>query len=506
MSKKNLDKLFQEKFSNFSDLPTEKVWKSIETSLNKKKKSRKVIPFWWKLGGIAAVLAIGLFLTNPFKDHSTDPNTIITDVEQVKEDPQRQIKEIEQSPIHNTPEVVGQTPSDHVKNEGANGIDTKTKPFNTPSATATTPNTQGEVADSKNQGPLLTQQSEIAQIAVQDEGETDKINEDENTLTTEHESFVVAGEQVAANDADADNPSAGQKSVENAPDNHELNATYDAIVADKDNGTEEKTKGYKKSIFEALETQEDEVSEAKASKWSAGPSIAPVYFNAIGNGSPVHSIFVPNSKSGDVNLSYGLAVSYEISKKLSIKTGLHKVDYGYNTNDVGFSSTLQSFGNGQIENIDYNNASRNIIVDSKANSISTLTSKTALDAAAQDPSLTGVMAQQFGYLEVPLELKYALVDTKFGIDLIGGFSSLFLIDNAVSLTSGELTTEMGEANNLNSMNFSTNIGLGVNYKFTSKVELNIEPIFKYQLNTFSDTAGDFRPFTIGVYSGLNFKF
>ena len=39
-----------------------------------------------------------------------------------------------------------------------------------------------------------------------------------------------------------------------------------------------------------------------------------------------------------------------------------------------------------------------------------------------------------------------------------------------------------------------------------KVQLNIEPVFKYQLNTFSDTAGNFQPFTIGIYSGLNFKF
>ncbi len=116
------------------------------------------------------------------------------------------------------------------------------------------------------------------------------------------------------------------------------------------------------------------------------------------------------------------------------------------------------------------------------------------------------MAQQFGYLEIPLELNYTLVDSKFGINLIGGLSSLFLVDNSVTLTSGELITEMGEANNLNNVNFSTNIGFGVNYKFSPKIQLNIEPVFKYQLNTFSDTAGDFQPFTIGVYSGLSFKF
>ena len=68
------------------------------------------------------------------------------------------------------------------------------------------------------------------------------------------------------------------------------------------------------------------------------------------------------------------------------------------------------------------------------------------------------------------------------------------------------TVEMGEANNLNDLNFSTNIGFGLNYKFSPMLQLNLEPMFKYQLNTFTQTAGNFQPFSIGVYTGLNFKF
>ena len=116
------------------------------------------------------------------------------------------------------------------------------------------------------------------------------------------------------------------------------------------------------------------------------------------------------------------------------------------------------------------------------------------------------MSQQFGYLELPIEVNYALIDKKFGVNIIGGVSSLFLIDNAVSLTAGELTTEIGEANNINDLNFSANMGLGFNYKFSPKISFNLEPIFKYQLNTFSEVDGTFLPYSIGVYSGLSFKF
>jgi hypothetical protein len=61
--RKNINKLFQEKFENFEVTPDEIVWENIESKLKEKKK-RRVIPFWWKLSGIAATLLIGLFVYN----------------------------------------------------------------------------------------------------------------------------------------------------------------------------------------------------------------------------------------------------------------------------------------------------------------------------------------------------------------------------------------------------------------------------------------------------------
>jgi len=275
---------------------------------------------------------------------------------------------------------------------------------------------------------------------------------------------------------------------------------------DEKNEVLEKIDPKKKSIFEEIEKEDeqDAIAENSGDKWSVGPSVAPVYFDAFGGGSPIHSNFVPNSKSGNVNLSYGVAVSYAINKKLQFRTGVHKVDYGYDTNEIAFSSSLNSSTNSLIDNISYVRTSRNLVVRSTA--VKTETAEAFQDISANDPGLDGRMVQEFGYVEVPLELNYALVDKKVGVNVIGGFSSLFLVNNKVSLVSDELTTTVGLANNLNEVNFSTNIGFGINYKFTPKIQANVEPVFKYQLNTFSDTAGSFNPFSIGVYSGVSFKF
>ena len=114
--------------------------------------------------------------------------------------------------------------------------------------------------------------------------------------------------------------------------------------------------------------------------------------------------------------------------------------------------------------------------------------------------------QKLGFIEIPLELKYNISSKKLSVNLIGGFSTLILSDNEVySVDNGE-STLLGKATNINNTSFSANFGLGFDFKMSDKFNLNLEPVFKYQLNTFNNTSGNFKPYFIGVYSGLSFKF
>jgi hypothetical protein len=111
-----------------------------------------------------------------------------------------------------------------------------------------------------------------------------------------------------------------------------------------------------------------------------------------------------------------------------------------------------------------------------------------------------------GYYEVPLEVSYAVLDKKFGINVIGGVSTLFLSQNKISLVSSETNVKLGEAKNLNQVHFSTNVGLGFKYQIIKSFQINVEPMVKYQLNTFSNNSGDFKPLFIGLYSGISYSF
>ena len=486
MGKKNLEQLFKESFRDFQEVPDESVWNSIEASLDKKKQKKRALPIWWSFGGVAAALFILMMIINPFAAEPEEQ--IITDRESID-----------------------------VPEEPYNSKEEKSEDFTDPSITldkeeslVNSSESNEKAVQNNNQKSKNTSENDVISAVAENTASTSQRNgsvenrQANNSALRDpemHPSEKVGAEKssaIAMNDGENKSDqkqSVAKKSVEN-----------DQIAQ---NAEEQDGEVEKKSIYDAI-IEQDELEEAVATsgseKWSIGPSLAPVYFNAAGDGSPVSSDFASNSKSGTVNLSYGLTVAYDVGKKLKIRSGVHRVNYGYNTDNVVFSSVLRAASTDKLANIDYNSNASTIVVESKDSPKNTAAFNSKEIALADAPSLDGRMVQQLGYIEIPLEVNYAILDKKFGVELIGGVSSLFLVDNAVLLESNELITEMGEANNINPLNFSANLGMGLNYRFSPKIRVNIEPVFKYQLNTFSNVSGSFQPYSIGVYSGFSFRF
>ena len=499
MNKKNLDKLFQEKLKDYRESPDERVWQSIQNSLDQKKKSRRVIPIWWKLGGAAAVLLIALLLINPFDSPEVD-GSIITDTKDIqtqenneKIDQENQL--IEQDAI---PEgSVVQTEQEDLEDSSTSDV--------VPSTTSDSELTPSPEAYSSNEESRETYDGvkEEGIQTISDQPAVDKMINPQEAVVVDQEEEKTAIDVKKASEA-----LIAENIKQQEPEKPSESQFDETAVVEESAKQEEIDESAKKSIFDEIKKQEEEkeaLAEVSSPKWSVGPSIAPVYFSSFGEGSPIHSNFVANSKSGNVNLSYGVAVAYELTEKLSVRSGLHRVDYGYNTDDITFSSSLVASTSTQITNINYTNTSRNLVVESNSNPVPSQ-EFVANDIIAQSPSRSGRMVQEFGYVEVPMELNYSLLDRKLNIDVIGGVSSLFLVNNNVTLESEGSSTEMGEANNLNDVNFSTNVGLGLNYELTDKMKVHLEPMFKYQLNTFSETEGNFQPYSLGIYTGMSFKF
>ena len=199
--------------------------------------------------------------------------------------------------------------------------------------------------------------------------------------------------------------------------------------------------------------------------------------------------------------------SYAVNNRLKITAGINRVSFNNTTNNVivlsdnsfsansdGASSRLQ---NVQL-NSDVNYASLMLISRPRISQNSVPEAINTLQ--------TGSLEQRFGFIEIPLEVEYRVIDKKLGVNLSGGFSTLLLNENEISADINGQSTLIGVANNFNNTSFSANFGVGVDYRLSEKININLEPKFKYQLNTFNNTSGDFKPFFIGVYTGLSFKF
>ncbi len=508
MDNRELEKLFQDTLGDHGETPDPRVWNRIRSSLDEKKPKR-VIPIWWRLGAAAAALAGVLFLVSPWEEAEiTTPS--VTEIQTREEAP---IPGESRSPQVKEPDVktgqgeamAGQdrtTPgglaedsdSDDQRSPNPSQV-TRNKEFKSPDAGSLTAD-EKPAQSIKNDGkPGFVPLNKSSEVAVSETLDKKSISNSEGERISPDLGNKSTQAVVAAEAAEDSFSNAGVLAAR----------SEDPQTAQAPNTTTPEED--KKSIFEVIEAQEALAETTdEGGKWLVGPSLAPVYFDSFGDGSPIASNFVNNSKSGSVNMSYGLQVAYKVSRRLSIRSGIHKVDYGYNTEDVGFTSSPIAQPSSLIRTISYSENSKSLVVHSTASGSVEPQQPSAIDISAPSPARQGQMVQDFGYLEVPVEMQYTLIDKKWGLNLIGGMSSLFLLDNSVSLESSGTITEVGESNNMNDLNFSTNLGFGLFYRLNPRLELNLLPMFKYQLNTFSQTEGDFRPYSVGVYSGLSFRF
>ena len=231
-------------------------------------------------------------------------------------------------------------------------------------------------------------------------------------------------------------------------------------------------------------------------KWFIAPIFAILNSNSFSNSSPVNKN-LSNSTKGKSSFSYGFQIGYQINKKWSIQSGVHLQEMSFVNNQVTAVSSISksssaiafnsgasfSFNKAPTQSLDYSN-------------------NTVLDRS----SLTGNLNQIYGYIEIPLEVKYNFLSVKnFNTQVVAGFSSLFLNKNEVNFSS-QFISNSGTANNLNKLNFSGNLGFDFNYFLNNNWSLNLNPMFKAQLDTFSEDSNGFSPFNFGIYSGIKYTF
>ena len=548
---KNIERLFQEKFKDFEALPPQDSWDIIASRLNEKKKKKRILPIWFQFSGIAASLfIIGSLIwnfsgesnttevpnsnntivnTEDSKGNSNNSNITSPNNEAIVYDSQSNEENLDKKSNnsinqYNEKSIDEKLVKSKLKNNSSrrNGLVSNGKLQNdidassnqkgfkkgknnfkkqsssvTNSEKALVANTEKNKAKRKSKSKSNKNNSDFENL-FDDNNVVDNNREDKNAINKE--TIDAFFENKTSNTTTITN----NDSITKQTNNSDVVVSNEIITQDSTLVAEvsKETNLLEELLKEKEAGKNEDEKEEKRSKWAISTNASPVYFNSLAQGSSIDQQFDSNSKNYATTLSLGIAGSYAINNKLSLKTGVNNINISYNTNDVLFDARMNNVEN-NIPTISRNPEASNMVFSSKVGNIETLSGDVENVIIENN---VGALQQNISYIEVPLELSYKLLDKKFGIEVIGGMSTLFLNQNNISLVANGIEMEVGRANNLNNIHFSSNVGLGFKYNFWKSFNANFQPMFKYQINTFSENSGNFKPYFIGLYTGISFSF
>ena len=250
-------------------------------------------------------------------------------------------------------------------------------------------------------------------------------------------------------------------------------------------------------------------------RWSVAAMASPTYFSQFRSSSNEIAKQLAASEQQIMSYSGGVALSYKINKRVSIQSGLYYSSVGQEVDGISSFSGFENYNNAKGYRIfEVLTTSGRIYTSNKdvflldRGGTRVLTTGNVIDHdKANLQYINNSLKQSFSYLELPIVLRYKMVDRSLDLNLIGGVSYNFLLDNSVYTISDGAKYPIGNTDGLNMMTFSTSLGMGMEYSFSKNISLNLEPTFRYYLNPFSNLAGtNIHPYSFGIFSGLSYKF
>ena len=270
-------------------------------------------------------------------------------------------------------------------------------------------------------------------------------------------------------------------------------------------------------IFNSGNNTPEDYSGVKFSerRWSVSAMASPTYYSKLGKGNEEYLRMAATENAGS-SYAGGVGFSYKISKRISIQTGIYYSAYGQKIDGVSSFSGFNEYGakghssfevltsNGPVHT---NNADVFLRSDAADKVASAFTNDVFDPYKAQLNYVTNSLIQNFSYIQMPVTLRYKLIDRTLDFNILGGISYDLLVGNTAFAKTDAGRYPIGNTEGLNSLLFSSSFGMGFEYNFSQKISLNLEPTLRYYLNPFNNTVGTMvHPYSIGVFSGFSYKF
>lgn len=191
--------------------------------------------------------------------------------------------------------------------------------------------------------------------------------------------------------------------------------------------------------------------------------------------------------------SFTLAVDYNLSSRFGISSGLASHN---------FSTPLHY---GSMEKVTLNNQKPLVnafgvieLNDEIRNDISKSPNQTVNSEQFE---------QSFSYFEIPMTATYRIIDRKIGLGVKAGLGGNFLTDNKVILHMPDGESDvLGETDGVRDFYLSGIFSLDLSLKIFNKWHASFTPVYRHAIQPVSNTSLNPHTFSVGLYSGLRYRF
>ncbi len=269
---------------------------------------------------------------------------------------------------------------------------------------------------------------------------------------------------------------------------------------------------------------------AKSDKIYLAAAFSPVYsYRSLGSGETSLSGYYNKSENAQISYSGGVNVGYQASKRLSIQTGLVYSRLGIQVSSVESLSSASAdynspgsansgspeilFIGNSIGRVSTSMSNRVLLspntasADLRAEYANTPGSNLIKDQSAYRSA--GVSLDQwFHFVEVPVMVKYKIIDRTVDFNLLGRTEHQHPPGQRCHHERhGGDKVHFGTTGDVRKLNYSGNIGLGMDVDLSRSLNFTFEPQFKYYLNSLNNhNLITSKPYYIGLYTGVRFEF
>jgi hypothetical protein len=254
-------------------------------------------------------------------------------------------------------------------------------------------------------------------------------------------------------------------------------------------------------------------------KWSVGGQAGPQYsYRDV----TVNTINYPlddydSYEKGMLAYAGGFNIEVEPVKRIAVQTGLYYSKIGNTFSSVQINNDYTDISTAYFQAVpdatdspdrtpgetQYVNSTGNIGSDKN------LPPPAAVSEDIEWIEGTTSGEQYFEFVELPLIIKYRLIDKKLDVNISGGLWANVLVGNKYIATDKNAPNEEYEdqASNINTFSYSGSLGLDMGYPLTTHLVFSLEPFFKYYLTPLnSNPETEVYPYTLGILSGVKFYF